>query len=187
MFNPYIWGGYLIWELYPEYKVFIDGRGLIEDIFLQENDVWEASSSDLAGLPKWKAILNAYNINFIITYSVDDISGELIPLIKAVMYDPEWYLVYIGNNSLIFLRGNSENTEIIGRLAKPKEWGWNEVIKEAALKSMNFRGNINFNITMGDAFFAQRNYAAARNAYLQAWKINPESSIVRERLNLKIN
>lgn len=187
MFNPYIWGGYLIWELYPEYKVFIDGRGLIEDIFLQENDVWEASSLDLAGLPKWKAILNAYNISFIITYSVDDISGELIPLIKAVMYDPEWYLVYIGNNSLIFLRGNSENTEIISRLAKPKEWGWNEVIKEAALKSMNFPGNINFYITMGDAFFAQRNYTASRNAYLKAWKINPESSIVRERLNIKIH
>jgi hypothetical protein len=183
MFNPYIWGGYLIWELYPDYKVFIDGRGLIEDIFLQENDVWEASSSDLAGLPKWKAILNAYNINFIVTHSVDESSGELIPLIKALMNDPEWYLIYTGNNSLIFIRGNSENAEIINRLAKPKEWVWNEVIMEAALKSINFSDNINYYITMGDAFFALRNYTAARNAYLRAWKINPQSSLVRQRLS----
>jgi hypothetical protein len=26
LFNSYGWGGYLIWRLYPEYKVYIDGR-----------------------------------------------------------------------------------------------------------------------------------------------------------------
>ena len=31
MFNPYAWGGYLIWALYPDHKVFIDGRGLTQE------------------------------------------------------------------------------------------------------------------------------------------------------------
>src|SRR5205823_9243873 len=26
IFNDYNWGGYLIWKLYPQYRVFIDGR-----------------------------------------------------------------------------------------------------------------------------------------------------------------
>jgi hypothetical protein len=26
VFNSYNWGGYLIWKLYPQYRVFIDGR-----------------------------------------------------------------------------------------------------------------------------------------------------------------
>ena len=28
LFNPYEWGGYLIWRLYPDYQVFIDSRTL---------------------------------------------------------------------------------------------------------------------------------------------------------------
>ncbi len=26
IYNEYIWGGYLIWRLYPDYRVYIDGR-----------------------------------------------------------------------------------------------------------------------------------------------------------------
>ena len=37
MFNPYNWGGYLIWSLWPEYQVFVDGRtDLYGDEFLRE-------------------------------------------------------------------------------------------------------------------------------------------------------
>ena len=31
MFNPWAWGGYLGWELAPDYKVFLDGRYLFHD------------------------------------------------------------------------------------------------------------------------------------------------------------
>ena len=49
MFNPYVWGGYLIWSLYPDYKVFIDGRGLIPEVFFQEVRVLEASPIPVRG------------------------------------------------------------------------------------------------------------------------------------------
>ena len=29
MFNPYGWGGYLIFSLYPDYQVFVDGRTVL--------------------------------------------------------------------------------------------------------------------------------------------------------------
>jgi hypothetical protein len=37
MFNSYNWGGYLIWRLWPDYKVYVDGRtDLYDDAFLRD-------------------------------------------------------------------------------------------------------------------------------------------------------
>jgi hypothetical protein len=37
MINHYNWGGYFIWKLYPEYKVYIDGRAdVYGDSFMDE-------------------------------------------------------------------------------------------------------------------------------------------------------
>jgi hypothetical protein len=37
MFNHYNWGGYLIWRLWPDYRVFVDGRtDLYGDVFLRQ-------------------------------------------------------------------------------------------------------------------------------------------------------
>ncbi|MEW6002731.1 MAG: hypothetical protein AB1638_08820 [Nitrospirota bacterium] len=185
MFNPYVWGGYLIWGLYPDYKVFIDGRALIEEVFFQMDRILNVSTLNLGGLPKWKALLNAYDINFIITFSVNDFTGKLIPLVPALLEDSEWSLIYMDNNSLIFLRNSPENQETIKRFAMPKEWLWNEVVIEAAQKALNFRRrNPDFYITMGDAFFAKKSYYDAKVAYSRALEISPGSQIAKERLDL---
>jgi len=184
MFNPYVWGGYLIWSLYPEYKVFIDGRGLVEDVYLQSKQIDEASTIDLIGLPEWKALLKAYKVNFIITFSVNNFSGTLIPLIQALYSDSEWQLIYMDNYSLIFLRDRPENMEIIRKFGMPKEWLWNEVVVEATLKARAFRRNMNFYITAGDAFAAKKSYKEARAEYLKALKINPENTVAKQRLDI---
>jgi hypothetical protein len=184
MFNPYVWGGYLIWALYPEYKVFIDGRGLVEAVYLQSKQISEASTVDLIGLPEWKALLKAYKVNFIITFSVNNFTGTLIPLIQALYGDPEWHLIYMDNYSLIFIRDRSENMEIIRRFDLPKEWLWNEVIVEAALKARAFRRNMNFYITIGDAFVAKKSYKEARAEYLKVLKMDPENAVARQRLDI---
>ncbi len=182
MFNPYVWGGYLMWSLYPDYKVFIDGRGLIGDVFFEEVKVMEAYPGNLAGLPEWKAYLNAYDVNFIITYSVGNFTGRLVPLIPALLHDPEWHLVYFDNISLIFVRENARNSEILKRFDLPKEWLWNEVAVEAALKAQDYRGNINYLITEGDALLAKKSYVDARTAYLQALQIDPKNALIEKRL-----
>jgi tetratricopeptide (TPR) repeat protein len=182
MFNPYVWGGYLMWSLYPDYKVFIDGRGLIGDVFFEEVKVMDAYTGNIAGLPAWKAYLNAYNVNFIVTYSVGNFTGRLVPLVPALLHDPEWHLVYFDNISLIFVRENAQNSELLKRFDLPKEWLWNEVAVEAALKAQDYKGNANYRITEGDAFLAKQSYWDARTAYLQALQINPDNSLVKKRL-----
>ncbi|MGD1996487.1 MAG: hypothetical protein PVH62_06910 [Anaerolineae bacterium] len=62
MFNPYGWGGYLIWKLWPEYRVFVDGRtDLYGDELLQTHlDVEWAR-------PGFEQTLASYNVNLILT------------------------------------------------------------------------------------------------------------------------
>jgi hypothetical protein len=184
MFNPYTWGGYLMWELYPDYKVFIDGRGLISEVFFQAVKIMEASPKKLGDLPEWRAYLNAYNVNFIITYSVGNFSGRLVPLIPAILNDPQWHLVYMDSISLIFIKDTAENAGIIGRHGLPKEWLWNEVAVEAALKAKVYRNNINYYITIGDAFYAKRSYRESKQAYQKALKVDPYNTTANKRLNL---
>ncbi|MGQ9593865.1 MAG: hypothetical protein ACUVXH_04965 [Anaerolineae bacterium] len=59
MFNPYHWGGFCLWELYPEYPVFVDGRtDLYDDPFLREylRVAWAQ--------PGWQAVLERYRVHF---------------------------------------------------------------------------------------------------------------------------
>jgi len=55
MLNAYGWGGYLIWRLYPQYHVFIDGRAdVYGDEFLKDYGATIAVSGDWkTGLEKW--------------------------------------------------------------------------------------------------------------------------------------
>jgi hypothetical protein len=182
MFNPYVWGGYLIWELYPDYKVFIDGRGLIGEVFFQEVKILQAYPEKFEGKPEWQDMLSAYNINFILTFSVDNFSGRLVPLVYALLNDPQWQLIYMDNISLIFVRDVPENKDIIQRFGLPKEWLWNEVAVEAAIKAGSVTNNANFYITAGDAFLAARNFRDAGQAFLRALDRDPGNKIARQRL-----
>jgi hypothetical protein len=182
MFNPYVWGGYLMWELYPDYKVFIDGRGLIGEVFFQEVRVLGASRQLVEQLPEWKAILKAYNVDFLITYSVDNFTGRLVPLIPALLNDPAWHLIYMDNISLIFLQESPANKPFVDRFSMPKEWLWNEVAVEATLKAQDYGWNVNYSITIGDAFLAKQNYQEAKRAFSKAQMIDPENEKVKKRL-----
>jgi hypothetical protein len=182
MFNTYNWGGFLIWTLYPDYKVFIDTRALIEDVYFQYLNILLANTQEFDGIPLWKAYLTSYNINFIITYSVDKYNGSLVPLIPALVNDPQWNLIYMDDISLIFIKESPENTNLIKSFTLPKEWVWNEVITEAVIKSKDSPNRINFFITIGDAFFAKKDYKDAKATYLKALRADPNSAIVNERL-----
>ena len=88
------------------------------------------------------------------------------------------------NNSLMFLRDSIENADFIKKFRMPKEWLWNEVITESAIKLKYDSRNVNLYITMGDAFLAKNNYQNAKAAYLAAQEISPESGIIKKKLDM---
>lgn len=134
VFNYYGWGGYLIYRLYPEKKVFIDGRGLSFPVFDKYAAVIDGSlkiSRD--GTPTWRSVLDGYKIEMVLVPVYDKTDGRLIMLNKRLIDDPEWSLIFMGDkdNALFFLRNNIQNAEIIKRYSIRKE-----LIYEKALNDM---------------------------------------------------
>ena len=82
MLNHYNWGGYLIWQLWPEYLVFVDGR---TDLFGDEilSDYVEIQR----GGPDALSLLDGYEIGFVLT----DTRGSLSALLDC---QPAWTLGY---------------------------------------------------------------------------------------------
>jgi hypothetical protein len=120
MYNPYDWGGYLIWRLAPQRRVFADGRNLNADILLQ-NYMIETAQINGTGEPVWKTLLQKNNANYIVTHSRDTL-GRITPLTNALLSDKEWVPVFLDrrSHSIIFVRNAPGNSWVI---ANKQFWG----------------------------------------------------------------
>ncbi|MBN1221452.1 MAG: hypothetical protein JXM69_21205 [Anaerolineae bacterium] len=92
MFNNYNWGGYLIFKLWPDYPVYIDGRtDLYDDAFIRRYiDVMTANEG-------WPQTLDEAGINLVLV----ETNGTLAKLLKL---NSEWAEIYQDNMAIIFVR-----------------------------------------------------------------------------------
>jgi hypothetical protein len=100
LFNSYDIGGYLLWELYPDVKVFIDGRTLVMRSYDQYWAVLRGSMKPVEGAEEWKAILDQYHVEHIIIDPLDS-AGYMPDLIAKLYRDPEWRLIHIGMSGVL--------------------------------------------------------------------------------------
>lgn len=84
LFHDYNWGGYLIWRLWPERQVFIDGRG--DDLYMHDdvmrqffNVIYLADGAD--------AVLDGYGIRTVLT-------GRDTPLARYLLAGARWRATY---------------------------------------------------------------------------------------------
>jgi tetratricopeptide (TPR) repeat protein len=98
-FNPFHWGGYIIWTGYPGRTVFIDPRGGLTEDLLEKYSLTAASGS------LWMLEQLFMNYRFdavILDYpSREDGTRNMNGL---VLSDPNWALVYWDDTSLLYLR-----------------------------------------------------------------------------------
>ncbi|MFZ2949583.1 MAG: hypothetical protein WA003_08870, partial [Desulfuromonadaceae bacterium] len=100
VFNPYLWGGYLLWRLGPEKKVFCDGRQLVAA------RTWEWMTSNVVagtGEPYWKGLFRKHGIETAIV-PITDPSGQMNPLMVSLRMDKEWVMVFGKDNAAVFVR-----------------------------------------------------------------------------------
>lgn len=92
IFNSYGWGGYLIWRLYPQYPVFIDGRAdVYGDKFIYAyTDVYRAR-------PGWEQVLDTQAVHLVL---VEPESG----LASALLQSAIWEIVYEDQICIVFDR-----------------------------------------------------------------------------------
>lgn len=108
MYNSLGYGGYLMWRLFPEYKVFIDGRIEIYDEGIYKSYLDAHSNPDV-----WKEISEKYNVDWIILeYSRDYAKKERMP---HLVNNPDWALIYWDPVAVVYAKRGSKNDDVIKR------------------------------------------------------------------------
>jgi hypothetical protein len=180
MYNNPNWGGYLMWRLAPQRKVFSDGRGLDQPSYLATVVIDNARGELVFGVPAWKRLLDTNGIQYVITPLFG--RGVLYPLVNALLRDDEWHLVFSGYNSLIFVRSSPENGRVILSRGQPKELFLDDMIEWYTRRSAQYPGNMFLHLTRGELLVSRRRFAEARAAYARVLELAPFNAIARERL-----
>ncbi|WP_432821840.1 hypothetical protein [Trichloromonas sp.] len=97
LYNSYDWGGYLMWQLYPDYLVFVDGR-------TDSLETFNASSEIDNRWPNWSKALDDYDVNTVLTRTDYYDTGAPLNLIDGLVSSPGWALVYSDDVALVFVR-----------------------------------------------------------------------------------
>jgi hypothetical protein len=94
MFNSYNWGGYLIFTLWPDYLVFVDGRtDLYDEAFLRE--YLETYAAD----DGWQGRLDTYGIRLVIV-------ERNSVLARFLRVDPAWKEIFQDEVAAVFTRAH---------------------------------------------------------------------------------
>lgn len=105
IFNTRDWGGFLIWMLYPNYRVYIDGRG--PSVYPPE--VQEEYGTIEGAGEGWGKALDRRGVNLILIPA-----GEKSrPLLDALDASNEWRLGFWDARSAVFLRDTAANRPMI--------------------------------------------------------------------------
>jgi len=92
IFVYYDWGGYAIWKLYPEYRVFVDGRADLygEALLRQFKTAVQLRSG-------WQDVLDSWKVE-----------AAILPpscaLAQALLLDPNWHTAFRDSKAIILVR-----------------------------------------------------------------------------------
>lgn len=106
IYNYYSWGGFLIWSLSPDYKVFVDGRALDEKVLIQADAIMRARGD-------WQGLLDSYGVNSIVIPVVVKETGEVVPLAMALYKSPAWALIFLNENSALYVRAAAADKALV--------------------------------------------------------------------------
>jgi hypothetical protein len=112
VFAYYDWGGYAIWKLYPEYRVFVDGRADLYGSDFHGNDLHgnDLHSDDLHGddllrqfetavqfRTGWQDVLDRWQVETVL-------APPSCALAQGLLLDPNWRVVFSDSKAVILLR-----------------------------------------------------------------------------------
>jgi hypothetical protein len=105
-FSVYAWGGYELWRLFPEYRMFIDGRTHVygPDVLKEFLDVVNVS-------PRWQVVLDKWQVQTILALRSS-------PLSETLLAQGGWRLVFTEREAVVFVRETDANRPLLARLAR---------------------------------------------------------------------
>jgi hypothetical protein len=93
VFVSYSWGGYLLWNLFPQYRDYMDSRADT----LYSSAILNGYLDIYAARPEWKTRLNQYHVQ-------DVLIEDSAPLSQVLALDGNWRLVYHDSLSVLYTR-----------------------------------------------------------------------------------
>jgi len=112
IFNNYNIGSYLAYRLYPKEKVFVDTRpeaypaAFFQHVYLPM----------LTHFPNFQATEKKYNFNTIIYGYKNGLPND-VGLLRYLMQNNDWKLVYVDGNTIIFVKNVPRNEGVIQKYA----------------------------------------------------------------------
>jgi hypothetical protein len=106
LFSVYAWAGYELWRLYPEYRMFMDGRthvygpDVLKD-FLEVTNVG----------PRWQLVLDKWQVQTILALRPS-------PLMETLLAQGGWRHVFTEREAVVFVRDTDANRPLLDRLAR---------------------------------------------------------------------
>jgi hypothetical protein len=92
IFVYYDWGGYAIWKLYPEYRVFMDGRA---DLY--GDDLLRQFKTAVQLRTGWRDVLDSWKVEAVLV-------PPSCALAQALILDPNWQAAFIDSKAIILVR-----------------------------------------------------------------------------------
>jgi hypothetical protein len=118
MFNTYEYGGYLIWRLWPQERVFIDGRALNESVYQDYRTIlYNTGSAPNVMGEECRKLLDRYAVRVVVMNTFEYATGAFYPLALALgnPATSDWQLVYEDPQSLIFMRDPAAGMTILDK------------------------------------------------------------------------
>ncbi|OGN00814.1 MAG: hypothetical protein A3I26_00710 [Candidatus Yanofskybacteria bacterium RIFCSPLOWO2_02_FULL_43_10] len=137
MFNNFDIGGYLIWQLYPQEKVFVDNRPEAYSVEFF-NEIYKPMQEDGE---KWREFSKKYGINFIF-FAHTDLSPWGQNFFNNIVKNQEWKIVYINEDAIILVKNNNKNSGIISRFFITEKRAVDKV-GDSVKNSNNNKANLN--------------------------------------------
>lgn len=158
LYNAYDWGGYLMWRLYPDYLVFVDGRSTSPRYF-------DASSQIENSWEGWEQTLADEQVNLIVTRTCFYDSGGPQNLIDGLVRRPDWALVFQDETAVAYVRRIPENRELIARFGLPNRMAYRTMLAEATRLQQEGYPRPRTWLALGRAHYALGDHTAALAAY----------------------
>lgn len=167
LYNAYDWGGYLMWRLYPDYLVFVDGRS-------SSNHYFQASSQIENSWDGWEQTLDDEKINLIVTRTCFYDSGGPQNLIGQLARRADWALIFQDDTAVVYVRKIPENLDLITRFGMPNHLAYRTMLAEATrLQKESFPRPRSW-LALGRAHYALGDHKAALAAYRRFLEKTPD-------------
>ncbi len=145
MFNNFDIGGYLIWKLYPQEKVFVDNRPEAYSVKFF-NEIYKPMQESKE---KWLEFSNKYGINFIFFAHRDaTLWGD--SFLRHIVKNPDWKIIYINEDAILLVKNNNKNSGIISKFSVIDKNAIDKIT--GYIKSSN-NNKVNLNLTLSRTLY----------------------------------